>query len=202
VRADDADVEAMHVPEERLSILVPSRDTPGENRDEATHERALVARAADGDADAFEELYRTHVEGVARHVRSRLGSADEDVVAEVFVRAWSGIASYRELGRPFGAWLFGIARHVIADDFRRRSRTVPVAETPERAVEPMIAELLALREAIDRLPDDQRQAVELRYLVGLTNEEVAAAMGTSAAAVNTKRWRGLSALRDALDGGS
>jgi RNA polymerase sigma-70 factor (ECF subfamily) len=197
VDADDAGVEASH-PEERLSIPAPSPDTPGESRDRAAHERALVALAADGDADAFEELYRTHVGGVARHVRLRLGRADEDVVAEVFVRAWAGISSYRDIGRPFGAWLFGIARHVIADEFRARARTIPVAEPPDRPVEPMMAELVALREAIDRLPDDQRQAVELRYLAGLNNDEVAAAMGTSASAVNTKRWRALCVLRDLL----
>src|SRR5262249_7131471 len=147
-------------------------------------ELALVAMAVDGDADAFEELYRTHVEGVARHVRFRLGRPDEDVVAEVFVRAWAGLPSYQDRGRPFGAWLFGIARHVVADEFRRGAGIAPVAGAPEGGDEPMTAELLALREAIDRLPDDQRQAVELRYLAGLTNEEVATAMGTTASAVN------------------
>lgn len=171
------------------------------NAERAAYDSTLIASAADGDADAFEELYRTHVGGVARHVRLRLGRADEDVVAEVFVRAWAGISSYRDLGRPFGAWLFCIARHVIADEFRYRSRTVPVAEPPERGVEPMTAELLALREAIDRLPEDQRQVVELRYLAGLTNDEVAAAMGTSPSAVNTKRWRALLVLRDFLKDG-
>jgi RNA polymerase sigma-70 factor, ECF subfamily len=194
-------VEA-NVPEARLSIPALPPDTRSDDQEKAAYERLLVSLAADGDADAFEELYRTHVGGVARHVRFRLGHADEDVVAEVFVRAWAGIGTYRDLGRPFGAWLFGIARHVIADRFRAEARTVPVAQTPDRGVEPMTAELLALREAIDRLPDDQRQAIELRYLAGLTNDEVAAAMGTSAAAVNTKRWRGLGALRQLLEDGS
>ena len=192
-------MEATHFSEDRLSIPGRPSDRPGESRDgRPTDEHELVALAAEGDTDAFEELYRTHVEGVARHVRFRLGRADEDVVAEVFVRAWAGISSYQDRGRPFGGWLFGIARHVIADEFRTGSRTVPVAETPDHADEPMIAELLSLRQAIDRLPDDQRQAVELRYLVGLTNDEVAAAMGTTASAVNTKRWRALRALRDVL----
>ena len=191
-------MEASNIPEERPSILAPSPDTQVERGDRAAYESTLVASAADGDADAFEELYRTHVAAVARHVRLRLGRADEDAVAEVFVRAWAGISSYRDLGRPFGAWLFGIARHVIADEFRARSRTIPVAEPPERAVEPMTAELIALREAIDRLPEDQRQVVELRYLAGLTNDEVAAAMETTPSAVNTKRWRALLVLRDVL----
>jgi RNA polymerase sigma-70 factor (ECF subfamily) len=195
--ADEGGVEASNNPEQLPSISAPSPDTQEEHPDRA-YETTLIASAAEGDADAFEELYRTYVGGVARHVRLRLGRADEDAVAEVFVRAWAGISSYRDLGRPFGAWLFGIARHVIADEFRARSRTIPVAEPPEHAVEPMTAELLALREAIDRLPDDQRQVVELRYLAGLTNDEVAAAMDTSTSAVNTKRWRALLVLRDVL----
>ena len=198
VHADEGGVKASHVPEERPSISAPSPDRKDDHRDRAAYESSLVASAADGDVDAFEELYRTHVGGVARHVRLRLGKADEDAVAEVFVRAWAGISSYRDVGRPFGAWLFGIARHVIADEFRARSRTFPVAEPPERAVEPMTAELLALREAIDRLPEDQRQVIELRYLAGLTNDEVAAAMEATPSAVNTKRWRALLVLRDVL----
>jgi RNA polymerase sigma-70 factor, ECF subfamily len=198
LHADEGGVEASKIPEERPSISAPVPDTQDEHRDRAAYETTLIASAADGDADAFEELYRTHVAGVARHVRLRLGRADEDAVAEVFVRAWAGISSYRDLGRPFGAWLFGIARHVIADEFRARSRTIPVADPPERAVEPMTAELLELREAIDRLPEDQRQVIELRYLAGLTNDEVAAAMETSPSAVNTKRWRALLVLRDVL----
>ena len=192
----------VNVPEDRLSIPAAPRDTGIEDHEKAAYERVLIARAAAGDAGAFEELYRTHVGGVARHVRFRLGRADEDVVAEVFVRAWAGIGTYRELGRPFGAWLFGIARHVIADRFRAEARTIPVAEITDLGVEPMTAELLALREAIDQLPDDQRQAIELRYLAGLTNDEVACAMGTTAAAVNTKRWRALGALRALLEDGS
>jgi len=195
-------VEAPNLPEDRSSIRALPRDTRGDDQEKAAYERLLVAQAANGDAGAFEELYRTHVGGVARHVRFRMGRADEDVVAEVFVRAWAGIGTYRDLGRPFGAWLFGIARHVIADRFRAEARTVSVGEIPDRGADPMTTELLALREAIDRLPDDQRQVVELRYLAGLTNDEVASAMGTTAAAVNTKRWRGLGALRELLEDGS
>ena len=63
----------------------------------------------------------------------------------------------------------------------------------------MTADLLALREAIDLLPTEQRQVVELKYLVGLTNDEVAAALGTTAGAVNAKQWRALRALERLLE---
>lgn len=181
------------------SISAPSSDGPGVATDPATRERALVASARDGDREAFEQLYRTHVAAIARHVRLRLGRTDEDVVAEVFLRAWRGIESYRDTGVAFGAWLHGIARHVVVDEFRARSRSLPVAEVPEVAVEPRTADLLALRDAIERLSSQHRQVIEMKYLTGLTNDEVAAALGTTPSAVNSMQWRALRALREGLE---
>jgi RNA polymerase sigma-70 factor (ECF subfamily) len=179
------------------SISPVPPDRQGETRDR-TAEAELVARAQEGDRGAFEELYRSHVAGVARTVRYRLGRVDEDVVAEVFVRAWRALPRYRATGSGFGAWLGGICRHLVVDEFRARGRAVPVAEVPDRSVEPMTADLLALRDAIDLLPTEQRQIVELKYLVGLTNEEVAAALHTTPGAVNAKQWRALRALEHLL----
>src|SRR5438132_1543555 len=75
----------------------------------------------------------------------------------------------------------------------------PDAREHERGVEPMTAEILTLRGAIEHLPTEQRQVIELKYLVGMTNEEVAAAMGTTPGAVNAKQWRALKALADVLE---
>ena len=158
-----------------------------------------MARAKDGDHAAFEHLYRQHLDGVARQVRFRLGRSDEDVVADVFLRAWRGLGGYQDLGRPFGAWLHGIAHHVIVDELRRGARTIAVEQVPDQGVEPMIAELMTLRDAIDRLPDEQRRVIELKYLVGMTNDEVAAATETTTGAVNTKQWRALRALQEILE---
>lgn len=184
---------------EAASISAASTDVDGERPHERAAERVLVARAKDGDRAAFEELYRSNLPAVARRVRYRLGTADEDVVAEVFLRAWRALPRYRDTGVAFGAWLDGIARHVVVDEFRARGRSVPVPDVPDRAVEPMTTELITLRGAIDRLPDEQRQVIELKYLVGLTNDEVAAAMGTTAGAVNARQWRALRALQISLE---
>ena len=59
--------------------------------------------------------------------------------------------------------------------------------------------VLTLRGALGRLPTEQRQVIELKYLVGMTNEEVAVAMGTTPGAVNARRWRALKALADVLE---
>jgi RNA polymerase sigma-70 factor (ECF subfamily) len=174
-------------------------DRKGEEPDGREHERALVRRAQDGDRDAFGELYRIHLPAVARLVRFRVGRDDEDTVSEVFLRAWRGLASYRETGVPFAAWLYGIARHVAIDELRRQGRVEARHELPDRAFEPMTAEVLTLRGAIDELPTEQRQVIELKYLVGMTNEEVAAAMATTPGAVNARQWRALKSLAEILE---
>jgi RNA polymerase sigma-70 factor (ECF subfamily) len=174
-------------------------DGTGETPDGRQRERALVARAKDGDRDAFGDLYRDHVAAVSRVVRFRLGREDEDAVSEVFLRAWRGLATYRDTGVPFAAWLYGIARHVSVDALRLAGRSEPRAEVPDREVDPMTAELITLHDAIEQLPTEQRQVIELKYLVGMTNAEVAEAMDATIGAVNAKQWRALKALADVLE---
>jgi RNA polymerase sigma-70 factor, ECF subfamily len=176
-----------------------SSDGKGEEPDGRAQERALVARAKDGDQDAFAVLYRDHAPAVARVVRFRLGRDDEDVVSEVFLRAWKGLATYRDTGAPFSAWLYAIARHVAIDLVRTSARTEPRAEVPDQEVDELTAELLTLHDAIEQLPTEQRQVIELKYLVGMNNAEVAAALDTSAGAINAKQWRALKTLAEVLE---
>ena len=175
-----------------------SADGKGEEPDGRASERALVERAKDGDRDAFGVLYKEHAPAVARVVRFRLGRDDEDAVSEVFLRAWRGLANYRDTGAPFSSWLYAIARHVSIDLVRVSARSEPRADVPDREVDEMTAELLTLHDAIEQLPTEQRQVIELKYLVGMTNAEVAAAMNTSTGAINAKQWRALKALADVL----
>jgi RNA polymerase sigma-70 factor (ECF subfamily) len=190
----------MEVSTLRAPASIPGVPLDGKGDDPASRarERALVVRAQEGDRDAFGELYRMHLPAVSRLVRFRLGSDSEDATSEVFLRAWKGLPEYRDRGVPFAAWLYGIARHVAIDEVRKRGRVEPREEVPDREVEPMTAELMALREAIAGLPSEQRRVIELKYLAGLTNDEVAAAMGTTPGAVNSRQWRALKALSETL----
>jgi RNA polymerase sigma-70 factor (ECF subfamily) len=159
-----------------------------------------IAAAQRGDEDAFGQLYRLHRPAIVRMARLHVGIDGDDLVAEVFMRAWTGLPTYRPTGVPFVAWLYGIARHVIVDQVRRESRSTPQATLPERAVDLREDDRLMLADAIDSLPDEQRQVIELKYLLGLRNPEVAEALGVSVGAVNAKQWRALRALRDRLEG--
>jgi RNA polymerase sigma-70 factor (ECF subfamily) len=164
----------------------------------------LVDKAKRGDRDAFAELYRLHHARIFRMARLHLGDLGdgaEDAVAETFLRAWAALPRYRDTGAPFVAWLFGIARHVVLDEVARGRRVMPREELPEREMGWTVDDRLTLAQAMDRLPAAQRQVVELKYLAGMRNEEVASALGKSKGAINAMQWRALGALREILEEG-
>lgn len=160
----------------------------------------VLERAKAGDKDAFGALYKAHHGAVYRLARFYLGARAEDAVAETFTRAWKALPRYRNTGAPFVTWLYGIARHVVADELRRSKRTETRGVLPEHAVEWAEDERLALNSAIRRLPKEQRQVIEMKYLLGMKNPEVAEVMGKSVGAVNAMQWRALAALRDLMGG--
>jgi RNA polymerase sigma-70 factor (ECF subfamily) len=162
----------------------------------------LVEKAKRGDRDAFAELYRLHYARIFRMARLHLGDLGdgaEDAVAETFLRAWAALPRYRDTGAPFVAWLFGIARHVVLDEVARGRRVMPREELPERTRGWTVDDGLTLAQAMDRLPTAQRQVVELKYLAGMRNEEVASALGKSKGAINAMQWRALGTLREILE---
>jgi len=161
----------------------------------------LVEAARSGDREAFAELYRVHHAAVYRLARFSLPVAVvEDAVADTFLRAWSGLATYRDTGAPFAAWLYGIARHVVADVHRAAARVDPSREVPEdaRSFDQQETDRVVLAEAIRQLPDDQRHVIELKFLAGLPNPDVARALGKSIGAINALQWRAIANLRRIL----
>jgi RNA polymerase sigma-70 factor, ECF subfamily len=192
----------MPFPQTSPNIAATSRDVVGGRPAEIRSIDAvpgLIMAAKEGDRDAFGRLYRLHHAALTRMVRFHLGADHEDAVSEVFVRAWSALPRYRDTGAPFVAWLYGIARHVVADEFRRRMRTVPSDRLPERVSSCRGDDRLMIAEALAKLPDEQRQIIELKFLAGMKNPELARALGISTGAVNAKQWRGLAALRTSLE---
>lgn len=160
----------------------------------------LVARARDGDREAFGQLYRLYFPPIYKLAQFLLKGRGEDAAAETFVRAWKALPRYRDRGVPFLAWLYAIARNVARDEMRAASRVEPREELWLAAPGGLPAEdLVELRRAIDGLPDDQRRIVEMKYLLGMTNPEVAAALGKSIGAVNAQQWRALRTLEKKLE---
>lgn len=186
-------------------------------RDRVTEESAvalrvdtsLVARAAAGDADAFDLLIRPRLDRLFRMSVAILRSEANarDAVQEACVHAWSYLPRLRDQGR-FDAWLSQIVvnacRSQLRHERRVRVREIDVAAMPADEADPAlevvndaesIAEVEAIRRAFDRLDPATRSLLALHYVEEQPLAEIAAAMG---APVGTIKWR-LSNARKALD---
>ncbi|WP_018331287.1 RNA polymerase sigma factor ShbA [Actinomycetospora chiangmaiensis] len=176
----------------------------------------LVDRARTGDRGALEQVLRVVRPLVVRYCRSRLGrtatSAGEadDVAQEVCLAVLRALPDYRDQGRPFLAFVFGIATHKVADAHRGTARRpVPVEVTHDRADPDDGPETLAVRRAgepgllrvVAALPARQREVLHLRVVLGLSAEETAAAIGSTAGAVRVAQHRALATLRRSFPNG-
>jgi RNA polymerase sigma factor (sigma-70 family) len=153
----------------------------------------------------FEEVYAEQLGPVWRFVRARIPHhADaEDVTSEVFTRAARGWDRYDARRGSVAAWVLGIARHVVADWWRRRPPEVswdgidlaaPPESNPDAVV--LAAEARAeLRSQLWRLTPKERDAVELRFQAGLRAAEVGSVLGVSETAARMLVYRAVSKLR-------
>jgi RNA polymerase sigma factor (sigma-70 family) len=166
---------------------------------------AALLAAARTDSGAFRELYDRYADRVlGYHLRrSRDDDAAHELTAETFAQAWLVRARFRdECGGSAGPWLFGIARNVLLASVRRRRLEAGARERLGMLAAPAAAPeeswLEGLDEALDELPESQREAIRLRVIDDLGYSDVAASLGTTPAAARVRVHRGLAALRTRL----
>lgn len=156
------------------------------------------------DPDAWHTLFANELRPIYRYVRARVGSAAdaEDLTGQVFEEAWKHAESLEDRGVPARAWLFGIARHVVASHRRRWLRRPPhlsieglEGASGDAGISP---ELLDLARAVGRLPARQAEVITLRFVHGLSLEETAQVVGASVDAVKGRQARALVELRRML----
>ena len=172
--------------------------------------RDLSVLAAGGQPAAMESLLGHIRPMVLRYCRARLGrisghyKAADDVAQEVCIALISALPRYRDIGRPFASFVYGIASHKVADAVRSASTmaipTRDLPDAPDDGPGPEEAAMAGLeaervRALLRRLPDQQRQLVVLRILAGLTAQETGDALGMSAGAVRVAQHRALARLR-------
>jgi RNA polymerase sigma-70 factor, ECF subfamily len=174
----------------------------------------LVARAMTGDPQAVGAVIALIRPMVVRYCRARLGRVDrssvsaDDVAQEVCLAVLTALPGYRVQGRPFLAFVYGIASHKVIDAHRAatRNRSEPVADIPDAVESSDGPEQRALRielssemgKLLDTLPEKQREILVLRVVVGLSAEETADAVGSTPGAVRVAQHRALARLRKSM----
>ncbi len=161
-----------------------------------------VVRAQGGDMDAVDFLYLRYKNNVYGYVRSMLRDDHEaeDVTQQVFVKLMRVIGKYEPREVPFTSWILRVARNVALDHLRQR-RPIPAEEVfdASRAADDSHHERRwGLEQALETLPEDQRDVVVLRHLVGLTPGEIAERLGRSEASIHGLHHRARLALRREL----
>ncbi|MGH2586037.1 MAG: RNA polymerase sigma factor [Dehalococcoidia bacterium] len=187
-------------------------DEPPATPDPAA-ERALIERACKGERYAVESLYEIHVDRIYRFVLFgvRGNHADaEDLTAEVFVRMVEYLPRFQWQNVPFQAWLYRIARNLVASHYRRPGNRggasiddIDFAD-PQAGPEGLAEHRLMLDdvyEAVKRLPEAQRRVIELRFGADLSVRETAQILSKSENNVKVLQHKALQRLTKLMRGG-
>jgi RNA polymerase sigma-70 factor (ECF subfamily) len=154
------------------------------------------------DSEEFDEFYTASVRRVSGYVYALTGdrAETEDLVQEAYARAWHQWAQVRAHGDP-EAWVRTVAYRVRVSRWRRL--TAGVRAHRRHGVAPDVPELsvdyVAIITALRTLPAQQRRAVVLHHLLGLSVEEIAAETGVAAGTVKSRLARGRAVLAKLLD---
>jgi RNA polymerase sigma-70 factor (ECF subfamily) len=175
---------------------------PAVNLDQTENWR-LVERAANGDADAFGELYNIYLDRIYRYVFYQVKdkTTAEDVTEDVFLKSWRAIGSRKGKEHSFLPWLFRIAHNHIIDMYRKGQKEVPletegIAENGDyRVALEKKMEQQQLLDAISCLPPNQRQVIILKFIEGLDNREIGRVMNRNQGAIRVLQMRALVSLR-------
>lgn len=160
-------------------------------------ERERVAAAQTGSEEAWRDLFDDYYPRLYAFMRSRVSSRQtaEDLAAETFVDAFRGLPRFRWRGAPFGAWLFKVARNRLKMHYRSAQREPDYARDVDASDPIDYALAVDIRSTLESLAPEYREAIELRYILGLTGPEAAAAMGRSHGAFRMLLHRATGAFR-------
>jgi len=164
----------------------------------------LLIEAAKRDPALFAELYTRNFHVVYAYVARRTASREEaeDVTSEVFHQALANLKRFEWRGAPFAAWLIRIAFNAIADRWRLRARETgdpPDEELTDPGTDD-IERRAALFQMVDRLPEDQRRVIVMRFAEQKSIREIAQQLQRSEGAVKQLQFRALEKLRESMEG--
>lgn len=172
----------------------------------------MASRAKRAEPEAFGELFDLFFEKLRRFMYYHTGdlNAAEDLASEVFVKAMDGIDKFEDRGGTVGAWLFGIARNMLARHREAAGKasfvelgddlTQDEDEYPEKLMLTFSSHE-QLYDALRMLPDEQREIVLLRFMEGYDVKTVARITGKKPGNVRVLQYRAIGALRKMFESG-
>ena len=193
-------------------LMLPSRQGVAypAGMERQLEDSALMLRYQDGDASAFEMLYRRHNDALYRYLLRRC--QQRDAADDVFQEVWGKIIRARESYRPtakFTTFLYRVAHNCFIDYLRRNQRhqhnspadpdsQPDLAEAPEQLTEKALARR-RLEQALTLLPDEQRDAFLLHEEAGLSLDQIATVTGSNRETIKSRLRYAMKKLRAALD---
>ena len=167
----------------------------------------IIRRARLGDSEAFAVLYESYFTPLYRYICFRVSDKEDadDLTQEVFLKAYASFPRYISSGGSPLAYFYTIARNSIIDHHRKKKTVIADEDIfnniPDDAES---AEMQAakkedyenLRQKIAQLPQDQQDAIVLRFIDGLSTQEIATMLGKSEVAIRQLQSRGLRSLRN------
>ena len=161
-------------------------------------------------AEAVGELYDRYHEAIFRYIWSRVSNQQlaEDLAGEVFTRMVTNLPNYRHTGAPFQAWLFRIAHNLVIDSHRESSthQEVPLEQglynsegqdDPAQIFEEQ-AFIEQIRVLLKELKPFKQDVLILRFIIGLSLEEVATILGRNKGVIKVTQHRALKELRQII----
>jgi len=176
---------------------------------ELTEEKELIARAQQGEKQALNTLVSQYWQPVYRLIYYKLGHVEDaqELTQETFLKAFRSLPRYQQGEASFKTYLGRIALNLVNDFWRKKGRSPKIIDIAEYQ-DPLVDEGMKPEEAaleteqqeeisrlIQLLPEEQRQAVELRIIAGLSVREVSRIMGKTEAALKMLQQRALKNLR-------
>jgi RNA polymerase sigma-70 factor (ECF subfamily) len=174
-------------------------DGPASDNGTGNLTREAVTRAKAGDREGLHYLYVRYADDVLRYVTGLIRDHHEaeDITQNVFAKLMTAINKYEERAVPFDAWILRVARNAALDHLRAR-RAIPTEEVrlaDTGRAQTALDRGQALRQALEDLPEDQREVLVLRHIIGLSPVEIADTLDKSESSVHGLHHRGRRSLR-------
>lgn len=168
----------------------------------------LIVEAQEGDKEAFAGIYNHFFDPIYRYVYFRVNPEEvDDLVEDVFVKAWVNLPKYQKREAGFNSWIYKIASNSVIDH-RRTHRSIATldpemqdhsveASPEERAHQSLMGR--DVRQALSKIREPYRQLLTLKFLNGFSNEEIAKTLDRSEGNIRLLQYRALKALRAQLE---